>query len=140
VRQRPHHIDIPIAGPAGASSLVGWRKGYPKFGGITPMLRVPLIPFPGAMAPAVANGEGREEPLKLEPGPRPPDIDDIEPPNGARLNGARPEAIVGVGREGYARPLPPPMRYGMKPPKVPAYGMTGPPADMPEPRFDIDPP
>jgi hypothetical protein len=56
------------------------------------------------------------------PGPIPPDLED-------RLNDDRIGSIVEFGRGRNASAPPPAMRYGMKPPKPPAYRIRELPPD-----------
>jgi hypothetical protein len=70
-----------------------------------------------------------------ERGPRPRipalDIEDIPPAIGDRLNDVRLEPIAEDSRDPRERLRPPPREYGMKPPKLPAYGMIAAPRLMP---------
>jgi hypothetical protein len=50
----------------------------------------------------------------------PPVVEDILPEIGARLNEARLESITETLRLEKDKPPPPPIRYGMNPPKLPA--------------------
>jgi hypothetical protein len=64
-----------------------------------------------------------------------PDREDIRLDIDDRLNELRAEPIAEGPRAGKERLAPPPVRYGMKPPKLPAYGMMRlllpPPANEP---------
>lgn len=65
------------------------------------MLRVPDIdgsPPPAPITPWEPNGKDMLEPAP-RPRPRPPDIDDIPPELGDRLNETRPELIAEFPRD-----------------------------------------
>jgi hypothetical protein len=48
-----------------------------------------------------------------------PDIDDIEPESGDRLNDARADPIAAVGRDRNESSEPPPIRLGVNPSNMP---------------------
>jgi len=103
-------------------------------GGITPMLLVPGISRRIPPPNPIPLCEPKDEKTRVrvpKSWPMPPCIVVIPPVIGDKLNDVRVDPIADVARDVKERLLPPPMRYGMKPPKLPAYGTTGLPAAMP---------
>ena len=119
---RRDYIDIPMLPPDEGSKLGGWRNGYPKEGGMTPVPLEPVIPPP---MPRPDPGETKEPKSDLReladmPMLRPRDVeDDIPSDIEERLKDDLTTPIEAVERGRYARSLPPPIRDGMKPTDIP---------------------
>jgi hypothetical protein len=75
------------------------------------------VPPPRPIAPREPMGDIAREPAREKPGP--PDIADIPPDSGDRLNDVREELIAAVGRDRKDSVVPPPMRLGMNPSNMP---------------------
>jgi hypothetical protein len=79
-----------------------------------------LIPPPRPPARLPTPSVPRLRPTAFEPAPIPPDIEDIPPESGERLNDVRADPIAAVERDRKESSEPPPIRLGMNPSNIPA--------------------